>query len=314
MFVAKVKFKVQAVNSYTIGEICTLFEKDSIYCKYRYNKNDTFEFVLGLFEDKHIAFEYGKRLYATLLILLHIEQLPFKLPTFDFDKNEMSLTGCHLNQNGIGEEPDKFYFSNKTFFNNCEGLEIFEVENDFFEEYDSYEFFNKSPLTLITSCSTNHKYDFEMLKNIQIQYNEDSYRIFKVLELYETERETSIQSLLLCVAFETMANMEIRDIKNKYNKSKELDEFDKKFLDEFIELEKEQSVMKKCRILIKKYSKTPKKDNQVFKELYNIRSIVTHGELLPTEINLYQIVHNAKALFFRLFIAKFKVEGNNEIK
>lgn len=302
MFIARIKFKVQPVSSYETNKVFELYKSGDISCKYRYTKDDSFEFILGNFEDKEVAFSEGKILYTALLYLLNLEKLPFELDVMNFEE-QISLFGGHLHQNTREVEPEKYYYSNHDFYNDYFGLEIFEVTKDFFEEYQ--ESFHHIYGTLLGN--TNHKYHFDWLPNIKIDYNDDSYRIFKILELLNKEDEISIKILILSMAFETISNMETKYIIEKCKETESLSDFDKYYVESIIQSEKELSVMKKCNLFIEKYSKDYKKDKKIFGELYGLRCKISHGEQLSNKDNEYTKFFNAHQLFLSLFKQKFRI-------
>lgn len=306
MFVARIKFEIGDLNSYCKNKIYTLYKNDDVSCKYRYDGN-CFEFVLGLFNNREKAFENGKVLYSSLIYLLNFEYNNFELPAMDFKINPMIVVPySHFVQDKHRKEPSPFYYSNKFYYNNYNGLEIFEVEKDFFSEYDSASTF-RNPYTLIGRLSSSdHIFKFDTLKEFKIKYNEDCFTIYKVLELFNKELEYTIRSVLLCIAYETLANIEIREIKEKFNKTDDLNDKEKSFLNQFIENERKDNVRKKCRLLIKKYSNSYEKDKKTFNQLYDIRSNVVHGEIVNNK-NIYSIVYDSKILFLKLFREKYKI-------
>ncbi len=299
MFVARIKFNVQPVNSYKIGDVYTLYEKNNLKCVYRYNEDDSFEFVLGNFVNQNDAFEKGKQLYIALLYLLNIEQYPFDLKVIDFEEQK-----SHLTQRMKSLEPNQFYFSNHDYFNNYNGLEIFEIEKDFFNEYDRDQNFQQSIYADIT-FSTNHKYKFEHLKDLNISFCEESIRILKLYELYRHAHDLSIQAMIISIIFETMANMEIRELINKCERSQNFDEKDKTFFEELVSFEKENSVIKKCNLLIQKYSQSYNSDKKVFSDCYKLRSKVSHGEQINDESKTFATIQKSLGLSLKIFKNKF---------
>ncbi len=305
MYIARIKFKVQPIDSYTPYELYTLYTEGEIYCKYRYTKDNCFEFFLGDFVNKEVAFEKGKILYSSLLYLLSLEEYPYNLEVLNFD-GQVKIGGHHLNQRGIGIEPDKFYFSNKFFFNNYYGLEIFEFETDFFKEYNDSDF--NQQISFELSCRNDYKYRFELLQKIKIPYNENCYRIYKILELFNQTDDTNIKILILSIAFETLAGIELEEIKTKSKSSSLLEEFDCTYIDKFFQTQKKESIVKTCNLLIEKYSTEFQKDKKIFKEFYNIRSLITHGSQIPKDINAFDILQKAKSLFLKIFKIKFNLK------
>lgn len=304
MFVARVKFAVDNLDSYEIGKIVTLYTEDNgVTCRYRYNKGSFFEFVIGNYGTKELAFEKGKILYSAILYLLNSERLPYNLDVIDFNND---VDWGHLKRTLDKEEPEQ-YLSNHYFFNNDFGFEVYEVENDFFIEYDNDERFNRN-IMFDLSMITNHNYNFERIKDIKIDYSDNTYRIYRLLELINAEPDRTIQVLLLSVAFETLSNIELRDVINTYNQIDDLSSLDKHYLDEFLESEKELSVTKKCQLCIEKYSAEYSKDRKIFKNFYNLRSRITHGEKISRDMFQSGNYNNAFKLFLKLFRAKFTIK------
>lgn len=304
MFVARVKFAVDNIDSYEIGKIVTLYTEDNgVTCRYRYNKGSFFEFVIGNYETKELAFEKGKILYSAILYLLNVEVLPYNLAVINLNDNSQLP---YINRVQNKEEPKEF-LSNHQFFNNDFRFEVYEIKKDFFEEYDSDERFNRD-ITFKVSVITNHNYGFERLKDIKIDYSDDTYRIYRLLELINSEPDQTIQVLLLSVAFETLSNIELRDVINAYNQIDELSSLDKHYLDKFLESEKELSVTKKCRLCIEKYSTDYSYDKKIFNNFYDLRSRIIHGDKVSRDMFQAGNYNKAFNLFLKLFKAKFTIK------
>lgn len=307
MYVARIKFSVEPLTSYEVGKVYELYSHKEIRCLYRYTKDNYFEFVLGNFDDKEKAFEEGKRLYSSLLFLLNCECVTFDLDVLDFDKENICSQGKHLSTKPIGVEPDKFYFSNHNFNNNYNGLEIFEIENDFFREYDCDEWLNK---IIYVECldTLDYKFNFDELKHIRIQYNEKSRRILELLRLVHKENDILIKILILSMAFEATASMELQEKIDKCNSSSTLNKQDKVYIEKMMASEKDLSVRKKCHLFIEMYadSKAYEKDKTVFNKFYDLRSKITHGEEISNKTDAYNIFSPAYNLFLKLFRKKFE--------
>lgn len=304
-YVARIKFVVQPVNSYKIGEVYSLVENNR-YIRYRYTADNTFEFVYGNFKSYDEAFEYGKKLYFNLLYLLNLEGLYFELSALNFLQERVFSDGNHANRKQGKEEPEKFYYSNHNFFNNYNGLEIFSMENDdFFDEYDKDRNFNEKMTFEIEYC-TDHKYNFDLLTNLNSTYDQDAYMIFSKLNKINKEEEPIIKLVLLSIAYENFAEIVGRFISQK----KERNENE----DALMWAIKLQCSKEKCRRAICLFS--DKKDKQdadkTLNEMYSLRSSFAHGNAFAEkdEGKILQVYHKARKLYLHL-IKNFYEEKNN---
>ena len=298
---ARIKLQVELNSAYQNGKIIELFKHNSYVCRYRYKessnlrKHGTFEFVYGNFNNKEEAFIEGKKLYFNLLYLMNIERLPFNLQPIDFNVKKLRSNSSHLVRKSGADDSDQFYFCNHDVYNNYFGLEVYEINRDFFEEYDSDECFCKELITTDITLVQDHVYNFDMLKELTIEYDNDSYKIFEMLEKTNNEDNILIKLLLLSICYERLAEIVCNFYKQKGNPSdKEL---------QFIEICEKEEVDKKCRELVKEYKGeyySNKKAKKIFHDMYDIRCKFAHGTRFD-EKNILETYLEAQKLFLISF-------------
>ncbi len=304
MYIARIKIKKKETYLDTFYEKNKWMEcfkhKDKI-CKWRINKDNTIEFIIGTYNDRFEALKDGKMLYFNILYELHRNEYGFYLG----DNNYVTQM-YHENRGYTIEEFNKneeWFFCSKKYRANLLGLFVFEIDEDI-DDYDKYYKSFKGEIITINDKA------FKFIERIskldeKYLYSESNQIIFNLIRISENVDEKT-QILLLCQALEMMGIS-----KEKSNKEKRLIDKLKKIvkksklskqkinsLNGYLENGKKISSREKCENLMSKYCKYEYDGfdkTKIFKKAYEIRSKIIHGEKVNEE-GIYLIGIQLKAI------------------
>lgn len=304
MYIARIKIKLKEEYDNIYYEKnkwmeCFMY-KDKI-CKWRFKENGIIDFIIGNYENKHEALKDGKILYFNILYEIHRSKWKFILGESNYITNMYHENNEYTSREFM--ENEEWFFNNKKRSSDFLGLGIYEIEKNI-EEYDEYGKISACNVTIIS------KEPFAFLDNISkmdynCKYSKSCQKIFNLVRMSEeSDVETTI--LLLCQALETMGEDKDKEMKEielikkliKIARESEIDDNQKNSLISFLESGKKISSRKKCENLINKYSKydyTQFDKKKIFKEAYDLRSKIIHGDEID-ESNAHEISYYLKYL------------------
>lgn len=256
---------------------------------YKYNTENTIEFVIDGYKNKKIALKRGKELYFKILISAYRSIFKYELgdssyiTRFHHEDDEKDFKTFMKNE--------EWFYNIKTNYANFKGLGIYEAES-----ISDLKYYNEDEIELEEEYEKSKKLDiFHLIKNntFNCLYNKKAQNIFHLFNMVEYA-ECNIKILLLCQILEIMCS--------EKNRSTEICDFIDGCTDDLYKLNisegernsliagfnrmKKESKGKNISDLICKYSKNKHYDfnkYKLFRDCYRLRGKITHGDDLSKE-------------------------------
>lgn len=283
MYIARVKLVLKSECMHYERDLWeVLFHYGDIECRWRYNKNNTIEFLLGLYKDRFIALEEGKRLYAKILYRFFGDGISFEAGCDSYVTRMYHEDQGYTVDDFIANE--EYFFWTPNYTGNYPGLAVYQIDNSF-DDYDKYygHFIEVKICTLL-----NDKLPISDLQLGELIYTPYYQHVFALLSIANKYKDEKIAIPILCRAIEYMACDERRSPEEiealnsciRIIQASTLTVQQKQRICSFLESGKNESSRQKCINIIKQYCK-PKYNEftakAVFDDSYSLRSAIVHG-------------------------------------
>lgn len=272
MFVARIEIRLHNdYGKYPRNEWVELFTLEDVRCKWKYNKNRSLEFILGVFDTETNALKEGKKLYTLILyrFLWSFHNIETGCAETIYDTGHFSWTKKHSG-----------------FF---PGLATYEVDSSI----DDFESIYGNHLTgIVQSSSPNTEFPFKDLdkyRNIGIDFSKETQTIFSLIEI-ACNSDEPVNILVLCSALEmfsinenqkkSIEEISLIDTLISCVDSSNLEDKQKHNLKTYLSNGKEIGSRNKCLNTIKKYCKRDiagLSPEEIFSKAYSIRNKIIHG-------------------------------------